>query len=59
MVPGRFTVSHWIRQNKVPFYQQMKPLLDAYTAQLTRAVDTARWTRQLKRSVTRGNRYST
>uniref|UniRef100_UPI003F49B33E hypothetical protein n=1 Tax=Streptomyces chartreusis TaxID=1969 RepID=UPI003F49B33E len=49
----RFTVGHWIRQNKVPFYQQMKPLLDAYTAQLTRAGDTARSTRQLKRSVTR------
>ncbi|MFI1441801.1 TniQ family protein [Streptomyces fructofermentans] len=37
----RFTVGHWIRQNKVPLYQQMKPLLDAYAAQLTRAVHAA------------------
>ncbi|OII67884.1 hypothetical protein BJP39_23310 [Streptomyces sp. CC77] len=43
--------SHWIRQNKVPFHQQMKPLLDAYAAQLTRAVDTAHSTRRLTRSL--------
>ncbi|WP_251067582.1 hypothetical protein [Streptomyces sp. ISL-36] len=47
----RFTIGHWIRQNKVPFYQQMKPLLDAYATQLTRAVDAARSTRQLARSL--------
>ncbi|MER6850583.1 hypothetical protein AB0A81_39535 [Streptomyces flaveolus] len=47
----RFTIGHWIRQNKVPFYQQMKPLLDAYAAQLARAVDTAHSTRQLARSL--------
>lgn len=54
----RFTIAHWIRQNKVPFYQQMKPLLDAYAAQFTRAVDAARSTRRLNRSVTtvRGSR---
>jgi hypothetical protein len=47
----RFTVGHWLRQNKVPLYQQMKPLLDAYAAQLTRAVDAARSSRQLARSL--------
>lgn len=47
----RFSIGHWIRQNKVPFYQQMKPLLDAYAAQLTRAVDATRSTRQLTHSL--------
>ncbi|MGW0365831.1 hypothetical protein [Streptomyces sp. NPDC002990] len=43
----RFTIGHWLRQNKQPYYQQMKPLLDAYAAQLTQAVDAARSSRQL------------
>ncbi|WP_406486934.1 hypothetical protein [Streptomyces sp. NBC_01563] len=47
----RFTIGHWLRQNKVPFYRQMKPLLDAYAAQLARTVDAARSTRQLTRSL--------
>ncbi|MBT2546114.1 TniQ family protein [Streptomyces sp. ISL-44] len=47
----RFTIGHWLRQNKVPFYQQMKPLLDAYADQLTRAVDATCSGRQLKRSL--------
>jgi hypothetical protein len=47
----RSTVGQWLRQNKVPFYQQMKPLLDAYAAHLTRAVDAARSSRQLSRSL--------
>ncbi|MFE2558319.1 TniQ family protein [Streptomyces sp. NPDC059352] len=47
----RFTIGHWIRQNKVPFYRQMKPLLDAYAAQLARTVDAARSTRQLAHSL--------
>ncbi|MEU3529759.1 hypothetical protein AB0E62_38990 [Streptomyces sp. NPDC038707] len=37
-----FTIGHWIRQNEEPFYQQMKPFLDAYAVQLARAVDTVR-----------------
>ncbi|WP_267882434.1 hypothetical protein [Streptomyces sp. NRRL F-5065] len=36
---------------KQPYYQQMKPLLDTYAAQLTRAVDAARSSRQLARSL--------
>ncbi|WP_327122516.1 hypothetical protein [Streptomyces sp. NBC_01727] len=47
----RFTIGHWLRQNKVPFYQQMKPLLDTYTAQLARADDAARSSLQLARSL--------
>ncbi|MET9135150.1 hypothetical protein ABZX44_35890, partial [Streptomyces antibioticus] len=47
----RFTIGHWLRQNKVPFYRQMKPLLDAYAAQLARTVDATRSTRQLTRSL--------
>jgi hypothetical protein len=47
----RYSLTHWLRQNKVPFYQQMKPLLDTYASQLTRAVDTARSTRQLTHSL--------
>jgi hypothetical protein len=31
----RFTIGHWLRQNKQPYFQQMKPLLDAYATQLT------------------------
>lgn len=38
-------------QNKQPYYQQMKPLLDTYAAQLTKAVDVARSSRQLARSL--------
>jgi hypothetical protein len=47
----RFSIGYWLRQNKVPFYRQMKPLLDAYAAQLTRTVDAARSSRQLTRSL--------
>jgi hypothetical protein len=47
----RFTIGHWLRQNKQPYYQQMKPLLDAYAAQLTQTVDAARSSRQLARSL--------
>ncbi|MFJ4903701.1 hypothetical protein [Streptomyces sp. NPDC088727] len=47
----RFTIGHWLRQNKVPFYRQMKPLLDAYATQLARTVDAARSTRQLTHSL--------
>ncbi|MGW3627118.1 hypothetical protein [Streptomyces sp. NPDC000880] len=36
----RFTIGHWLRQNQVPFYQQLKPLLDDYANRLAQAIDT-------------------
>ncbi|MFI8347722.1 hypothetical protein [Streptomyces sp. NPDC085596] len=47
----RFTIGHWLRQNRVPFYRQLKPLLDAYAAQLAQAVDAACFSRRLTRSL--------
>ncbi|MGC0327032.1 hypothetical protein RKD23_000022 [Streptomyces sp. SAI-170] len=47
----RFTIGHWLRQNKVPFYQQLKPLLDAYAEQLSHDIDTEHSSGQLSRSL--------
>ncbi|WP_367140875.1 MULTISPECIES: TniQ family protein [Streptomyces] len=45
-------VWRWLhRTDEHPYYRQLKPLLDAYAAQLNRAVDTARSSRQLARSL--------
>lgn len=34
--PDRSTIGHWLQQSWMPFCRQMKLLLDAYAAQLTR-----------------------
>ncbi|WP_447034634.1 hypothetical protein [Streptomyces sp. DSM 118878] len=47
----RYAIGQWIRQNKVPFYQQMKPLLDTYATQLSHALDAEYTSGQLKRSL--------
>ncbi|GGZ29042.1 TniQ family protein [Streptomyces nitrosporeus] len=47
----RFSIGHWIRQNKVPLYQQMKPLLDTYAELLSHDIDTEQSTGQLTRSL--------
>ncbi|WP_405682056.1 hypothetical protein [Streptomyces sp. NBC_00057] len=38
---------HWLKQNKQPCYQQMKPLLDACADRLTQAIDAERSGRRL------------
>ncbi|MFJ2900216.1 hypothetical protein ACIO87_35750 [Streptomyces sp. NPDC087218] len=47
----RFSIGQWLRQNKVPLYQQMKPILDAYAEQLGHDIDTEHSTGQLARSL--------
>ncbi|WP_431776191.1 TniQ family protein [Streptomyces cucumeris] len=47
----RFSIGQWLRQNKVPLYQQMKPLLDTYAEQLSHDIDTKHSTGQLTRSL--------
>ncbi|WP_335979337.1 MULTISPECIES: hypothetical protein [Streptomycetaceae] len=47
----RFSIGQWLRQNKVPLYQQMRPLLDAYAEQLSRGIDMENSNGQLTRSL--------
>ncbi|MFI9630846.1 hypothetical protein [Streptomyces sp. NPDC052042] len=47
----RFSIGQWLRQNKVPLYQQMKPLLDAYAEQLSHNIETEHSNGQLARSL--------
>ncbi|MFD7549680.1 TniQ family protein [Streptomyces sp. NPDC059816] len=47
----RYDIAHWLKQNKQPYYQQMKPFLDAYADQLIHAIDTEHSDRQLTRSL--------
>lgn len=47
----RYDIGHWLKQNKQPYYQQMKPLLDAYADQLIHVIDTEHSGRQLARSL--------
>ncbi|MFD8611316.1 hypothetical protein [Streptomyces sp. NPDC059631] len=47
----RFTIGRWLRQKKVPFYQQLKPLFDAYAEQLAHNIHTQHSTGQLARSL--------
>ncbi|MFD4023248.1 hypothetical protein ACFWRV_06945 [Streptomyces sp. NPDC058576] len=43
----RYDITHWLKQNEQPYYQQMKPFLDTYADQLIHANDTEHSGRQL------------
>lgn len=45
--PAHMEPVHWLKQNKQPCYQQMKPLLDACADRLTQAIDAERSGRRL------------